>query len=167
MTVSGIQTHYQRCPSVNTASWESGASKLYALDNQSMPSHWLNKHKPDSRGHATGSLSLTRQEIVPMSSFALKSIYVALVYLFKYTTLPDLWLQARCRPSAIPSASRADSLALMMIPYTHDLYMKYDMYAISVSSATCAEQINKYQIIQHFVRERNYMRWIFKGQKSL
>jgi hypothetical protein len=75
-----------------------------------MPSHW--SIFDDSWGQNTGSVSLSRQKIVPMSSPALKFIYGSAVYLFGYTTCPDLWLQARCHRRSSPPVSRADSSAL-------------------------------------------------------
>jgi hypothetical protein len=63
------------------------------------------------KNRAPGSVSLLRQEIVPMLSTALKSIYGSAVYLFGNTAFPDLWLQARCRRSALLTASRANSPA--------------------------------------------------------
>jgi hypothetical protein len=85
MTISGIQTHYLRCSPVSTINRLKGlvllpeeldAFKLYAC-----------RLIDQSRGRP---VSLSRQEIVPMSSPALKSIYESAVYLFGYTTFPDL-----------------------------------------------------------------------------
>jgi hypothetical protein len=136
MTISGIQTHYLRCLPVSTIhplkgplvlpQEESGAFKLNALqwsfhNNHSLSSHWsiIDGHTL-TLGRTTGSVSLIRQEIVPMSSPALKSIYGPVVYLFGYITLPGHWLQARCRWSALPA--QAELIA-------QPVYMKYDIHA--------------------------------------
>jgi hypothetical protein len=137
MTISWIKTHYLRCPPVSTIHplkgplvlppEESGAFRLDALQWSFLPRQsqhavsLINRWWAHPVSRTTGLVSLSRQEIVPMSSPALKSIYGSVVYLFGYTTFPDLRLQARCRRSALPPASRSDSPALPVVSHAHDL----------------------------------------------
>jgi hypothetical protein len=127
MTISGIQTHYLRCPPVSTIHPLKGPLVLFqkklALSSYTLssgPSTTITSCRLTDQ-----SLMDTPKIIVPVSSPALKSIYGPVVYLFGYSTFPI----SDYRPGALPPASRADSPALLMISHAHDLYIKYDMYA--------------------------------------